>query len=111
MTDIFDTMFPDPPPLGTTSPAATGDIFDRMFPSPAADEGITAENHIRHAGAEIRSLEGQGQRVPALAKQAIVDEWRQRAGMTRILGTDHYKEGLAFRNERNPFANFASACA
>lgn len=115
MPDIFDQLANQASLIPSTRPAATADIFDRLAGTeqePAFQAKtlptVTAENHLKHAADYIGSLTREGRRVNALARQAIVDQFRVQAGLEPLLGKDHYQAALNKRNEENPFFSFAA---
>lgn len=68
---------------------------------------VTDRNYIDLADREIRFHEGQGRPTSALAKQAIVEQYRVAAGLDPTIGVDHRKQAQAAINKRNPAAGFA----
>ncbi len=70
---------------------------------------VTERNHIRQAAKEIDFWEARNRKaMPALAKQAIVDQYRSAAGMEPLLGRDHFKEATRKISERSTAAGFAA---
>lgn len=87
--------------------SASNNPFEQYQPT-AAPAPTTPDTYMQEAAAYIRQIEATRGPTRALAKQAIVDQYRMKAGLEPLLGKDAYQEGLKKRNEDNPFFSFSA---